>query len=488
MISIENLFFQYFGEGKPILDGVSLEIKANEFLVISGDSGSGKSTLALAMCGYLFQQEKGEISGIIRIGNQDISSVPFSEVARDVFLVQQNPENQFCTLTVQDEIAFGLENLAMPKLEMEERIEMALRSVMAIDLLHRDLRTLSGGEQQKVAIATAVALKPKVIILDEPTSNLDGPSTENVINVLNELRQNKELTLVVIEHKLDFLLDFATKLVLLEKGKVRTRTILYRGHSKSNPSGGLKKPKIDAFVDPLIDIENGIIFRQGNNILSIDRLIVYPGEFISAVGHNGAGKTSLLYALTGLIEIQAKRKQIFGKEIKKVKPGNISGEIGLVFQNPDHQFFADSVYGEIIFPINNFLAAPKIDLEWVEKIMRTFKLDHLREKHPLKLSYGQKKRLSIASALSNKPKLLLLDEIFIGQSYEEITSILDMICLFIGEFSSAVILVNHLPDVVHLFASREISIERGTIASDLVLQAGEVSSGLKYDTRGDYAH
>jgi energy-coupling factor transporter ATP-binding protein EcfA2 len=220
MISIQGLSYQFPGRSVQALCDVSLEVAPGEFVVLAGPSGCGKSTLALALTGILFRQYDGEAHGTVRVDGLDAREQPVYDLAEVVGLVQQNPETQFCTLTVRDEVAFGLENRRMPPEDIARRMEWALHVVGAAHLLDRSLATLSGGEKQKVAIAAVMAAKPRVLILDEPTSNLDPSATAEVFATIAHIREKAAITVIVIEHKLGYLLPFGPRVVRMEAGRI----------------------------------------------------------------------------------------------------------------------------------------------------------------------------------------------------------------------------------------------------------------------------
>ncbi|NLS76726.1 MAG: ABC transporter ATP-binding protein, partial [Chloroflexi bacterium] len=188
MIDIRGLTWRFDGAPRPALQEITLRIEPGELVVISGPSGCGKSTLALAMGGYLFQQYHGQAEGSVEVGGLDVRQVPIYRAAEIVGLVQQNPENQFCTLNVMDELAFALENRRYPPAEIRQQIAWALEVVGAAHLRDRALATLSGGEKQKVAIASMLVGRPQVLILDEPTSSLDPAATRAVLEAIGRLR------------------------------------------------------------------------------------------------------------------------------------------------------------------------------------------------------------------------------------------------------------------------------------------------------------
>ncbi|MCD6148501.1 ABC transporter ATP-binding protein, partial [bacterium] len=217
MIRIENFSFRY--NKKWVLKEINLEIKRGDFVLIAGKSGSGKSTLALAISGFL--KGKGEKKGNIYFKGKNVDEYELFDLAKNIGIVQQDPENQICTLNVTDELSFALENMCLDKKEIEKRIKWALSIVGAENLRDRDTFSLSGGEKQKIAIASILAMKPDVIIFDEPTSNLDPKVTLEIFNVIKRIREKANITVIVIEHKWEYIMKYVNKIALLEDGRLK---------------------------------------------------------------------------------------------------------------------------------------------------------------------------------------------------------------------------------------------------------------------------
>ena len=230
VIETKNLTYTYPGGTKPSISDISIKVEKGDFLLITGPSGCGKTTLCRCFNGLIPHFYQGELKGEITVAEMDVTKHPTYEMAKHVGLVFQNPENQLFALSIEKDVAFGLENLGVPRKEMQERVEWALNLTGIYDLRERSPHEVSGGQQQRVAIASVLAMQPKIIVLDEPTSFLDPLSAEKIFEVIHELNQKLGLTVVLVEHRLDLTAKYANHIIIMDEGKVcsdgETREVL----------------------------------------------------------------------------------------------------------------------------------------------------------------------------------------------------------------------------------------------------------------------
>jgi len=231
IIEIKDLAYSYPGASKPSIDGVSLKIEKGEFVLITGPSGCGKTSLCRCFNGLVPHFYQGDLKGQVTVAGQDISKQQTFDMAKHVGLVFQNPENQLFALSVEKDVAFGLENLGMPREQIRERVDWALNLTGIYDLRERSPHEVSGGQQQRVAIASVLAMQPEIIVLDEPTSFLDPLSAQKIFEVIYKLNKEQGITVVLVEHRLDLTAKYTDHLIVMEKGKIRLegnpRDILY---------------------------------------------------------------------------------------------------------------------------------------------------------------------------------------------------------------------------------------------------------------------
>lgn len=464
-IEISHLSFRYKEEGNHILHDINLCIDEGEWLMISGSSGSGKTTLAYAIAGILFHQKMGIYQGNVRVGNELIEKTPLYQIADVIGFVQQNADDQFCTLNVADELAFGMENRCIPPEEIKKRISDALVITRAEGLLKRNLFELSGGEKQKIAIASILTLNPMVLILDEPTSNLDIPSTKAIFDVLNDLRKTKKLTVIIIEHRIQYFKELFKRCIHMGNGE-----IVYDGKVENSPF--FQNPeKAETYrnihkndgKDAILSLQNWNYENGDGFKLEIGDLELKRGEIIALMGANGSGKTTFLKTLIGVLK--CKQGSMEFKENGSTSPVRT----GYIFQNADEQIFMNTVKDEISYGLKNYHLEDIQHQAKSKEMLEVFGLENKEENNPHQLSYGEKKRLNLISTLIFSPSILLLDEIFIGQDIYQVDYILNKL-LQLRNFGVTIIAAIHDPALMNQMADRILFLEDGSLRFCLPLQ------------------
>jgi energy-coupling factor transport system ATP-binding protein len=514
LIKINDLTFSYAETDKTALNNISLKIEDSEFVLITGPSGCGKSTLCRCINGLVPSFYGGKIHGEVKVQDLDAIYTPTKVMAKKVGMVFQDPENQLVAMDVEKEIAFGLENFGFSKTIMAKRIEEVLDTVGIDHLRNRLLSTLSGGEKQKTAIASVLVLHPEILVLDEPTSELDPKGAEEVIQLVKRLNEEFGLTVVIVEHRIDRVLHSVDRIVIMDNGM-----IVYDGNPRdwihhvgdtlpdigvppiSRLSVELQKKNIDAKT-PLTIKEGRQYFSQvfkskkfnkhnfdlsqknnssgtivvrvknlwykypdGPTTLKDINLSVSKGEFVSLVGRNASGKTTLAKLLNGLLRPTKGLVEINGINTIKTSVETLSKHVGYVFQDPNVHLFADTVEDEITFIMQNLGFSPELIEESLEKMLKQFDLNHLRHVYPRSLSTGEKQRVALSSVLAASPQLLILDEPTRGLDYALKKNLMHHLKSY-QENGGTILLISHDIELVAEFGERVILMSEGKIVAD----------------------
>lgn len=389
MLRAQQVSFRY-PQANHGLKPTSLEITPGEVTLVTGPSGCGKSTLARCLIGLIPHLYHGELSGEVWINGDRTIEVPMWQLAEKAGMVFQNPAAQMLAPSVEEEIIFGLENLGLPHDEITQRLEIVLQQFDLVALRSRSPQTLSGGEQQKLALAAIVARQPEALILDEPLSMLDTTAAGELIAHLESLAKAGK-TVVIFEHRQEFLEGVEGLRVLNLAGNLQPEDSLPEQAAL---------PSREKFA---LEIEGLRVNLGGRAILSNFSLNLASGEWVAIVGRNGAGKTTLLRALSGL-------QKFDGRVAAITSSGEKYPDFGMVFQNPDLQLFNPTVRDEILYRV------PEPDLDFYGAIVKALGLQPYEDTPPLLLSEGEKKRVALAMVLMRHPAHgVLLDEPSLGQ-------------------------------------------------------------------------
>ncbi len=457
MLEARNLTFSYDGATK-VLDSLDFRVKRGDIVVITGSTGSGKSTLAKCLAGFIPRSIPGEFSGSITADDIDTAELPIAEIARQIALVQQDPESQICTLQVADEVAFGPENYGTDPEEIASLVDSSLNAVGSSHLHSRATFELSGGEKQRLIIASMIACQPNYLILDEPSSSLDPTGVLQLRNILRNLK-SQNIGILLIEHNLSIVQPVADRMLLLSEGKLHP---LEFEHPEPTERTSREPHTPSSIVLSTQNLSFSYGDRQVINNVSFD---INKGEIIGLMGSNGSGKTTLLGLLGGLLVPESGDVYQGDSPLEKMSAKDIARTTATVFQNPNHQIFEKTVWKEQNLTLNSLDLVSSETLQQSENTLKRAKLVGMKERNPFSLSHGQKRRLNVTSTTVHKPEILFFDEPFIGQDQEGREFILETVHETVKEGGTALI-VTHDPVFVKNHCNRAIFMENGAILLD----------------------
>lgn len=523
-VRIDKLSFAYPGAARPVLRAIDLTIREGEFVLLAGPSGCGKSTLALAVAGLIPSRIAGHLRGAVLLGEKNISSMDVHEVAQYIGMVFQNPEEQLIHLDVESEVAFGPENLTLPREEVARRVDEGLSATGMERWRKQETFALSGGQKQRVAIAATLAMRSSVLVLDEPTSDLDPVGTQEILAVLRDLNKRYKMTIILVEHKIDEIAPWVDRVLLMDHGRVVVDApprMAFSDIERWRPLGvavpqmvhlGQALPDVFQGAVPLsvqqaYDALHGTPYEQslrrhnaelqsraairssvqpGNGsqaqsivtweqvdlaygpkqVLQDVNLRIQAREWVALVGPNGSGKTSLASLAMGF---QAPTHGMVQQHGKVVKTGQISRQAektAYLFQAADSMLFTESVEQEFLFGIKHQRKKLAYLPFSVEELLEIVDLKAYRKANPFHLSHGQRKRLAIGALLTRYPDLLILDEPTTGQDEGHARAFLQFLQRLREQHGFTYMMITHHMEAVARYATRVVVLKNGHIAMD----------------------
>jgi len=515
LIEVTDLSFRYPLTEKWALNSVSISVEKGEFVAIVGPTGAGKTTLCMCLNGLVPNNIRGDFRGTAKIAGLETNKSPVADLAHHVGIVFQSPESQLFGLTVEEEIAFGPENYNFQVQEISERIDWALDIVRMKEFSSKSPYDLSGGQKQRVAIAGALALRPEVLVMDEPLTELDPIGKSEVSATIRRLRDEHEITVVLVEHETEEVANYADRVLLMEQGRVTyqapPREFFQR--TKYLQSRGVDSPQVTQVASCLCDdgmwtgalpirleeavetlkrlsehgpvihsVDSSSRFRDGvESVISFDDVtFLYPdgtealrhinfevktGEFVAIIGQNGSGKTTLAKQLNGLLRPASGAVYINGIDTRKATVAELARTVGYLFQNPDHQIFSKTVEEEVTFgPKNLGMSTGEIESS-VNEALLTAGIQALKVQHPLFLNKGQRQLVALASILSMKPQVLVLDEPTTGQDANGRRQIMSLVQR-LHAAGKTIIVITHDMRLVAEYAPRAVVMWNGNIIGD----------------------
>jgi energy-coupling factor transport system ATP-binding protein len=527
IIALEGVTYSYEGESEPVLRDLSLTVRSGEFVLILGPSGCGKSTLLNLLNGSAPHLIHGTLTGGAWVCGKSVAETKVVEFATEVGMVFQDPDAQIINSRVRDEVCFGLENLCRPTAEILTRQAEALGFVGLSGFGDRSIFELSGGQKQRVSIAAVLAAQPRLLVLDEPTANLDPAGMAEVFAVLARLNEEQGTTIVMVEHRVDELAHKVSRVVMMDRGG-----IVFDGDPRAAFSSQRTVHSEEADVVPIAswfpqvselaldlaaasrraltleevplsvddaealcrtwtfpagasspaDVTPTAESRESRPLLSIkelnfgyDRpapilkgvnLEISSNSMIALLGQNGSGKTTLARLLVGINRAPAGKVMFEGKDLSQLGAREIAADIGYVFQNPDHQFVTDRVDDEVAYGLKVRDFSEEAVAERVDDVLKIVDLERYRDRSPFSLSLGERRRLSVATMLVLEPRLLVLDEPTIGQDHERAQQLMGLMARLRERYGTTILMITHDVRLVAQWADRALVLRSGEIAFD----------------------
>lgn len=512
VIEFQNFSFQYYSQAEPTLKNINLTIYEGEKVLICGPSGSGKSTIGHCINGLIPHSYKGEISSSLNIMGKDASTLNIFERSKMVGTVLQDTDGQFIALTVGEDIAFSLENDCISQEDMFEIVQDVARLVDMDHYLKQSVHHLSGGQMQRVAVAGVLVNDVEILLFDEPLASLDPATGQHVVGLIDRLQKEMKKTVIIIEHRLeDVLTHPVDRIIVVDHGeiiadmdphqllasnllsKVGIREPLYikvakyagcritkemqPGHIDTFHVDACKKPLLQWFREttlsgpvktnePILELKN-ISFQYENGAFSLKdvSLSFQNGEMVSIIGKNGAGKSTLSKLICGFERPNSGKIYYAGNDVTADTIAERSKRVGMVLQNPNHMISKHMIFDEVAFGLE-LRGVP--EKERTERVLETLKICGL---YPFRnwpisaLSYGQKKRVTIASILALEPEVIILDEPTAGQDLRHYTEIMEFL-VFLNKKGKTILMVTHDMHLMLEYTPRAIVINDGRVIAD----------------------
>ena len=485
-LTIKDLTFQYNSRQEPAIQDISFTANPGEVLLIAGSSGCGKTTLLRCINGLIPTAYNGDMQGEVLLYGQSVLDMDMAEISQQIGTVLQDPERQILGTHVLNDVGFGPESLGMPREEILSRVDMALEKMHITHLRDRETFDTSGGEKQKIALAGVLAMKPSILLLDEPLASLDPASASNALKIFRQLA-DEGLAVLIVEHRVEDVLSIHPEKVLyMDEGRITyegdveglvqvvdytriklpAEVVIERAKQAPPPKFSPILVPSKEEPQPLVHFED-VHFRYDEElpfVLEDINFKIHKGDVIAILGHNGSGKTTMVKHALGLLKPTKGYVYLEGVDTQESTVATAAKSVGYVFQSPSQMLFAPTVAQELAFGPKNLGFSKEKTQENVTWAIETVHLEEEVDMPPLALSFGQQKRVSIAAILSMRSRILMMDEPTAGQDYWNYNAFMDAILQMPG--FDAVVFITHDLDLALIYANRIMVLYDGKIVED----------------------
>lgn len=521
-IRVSELSFQYEKAQKPTLQGIQFTVEQGKFIALMGETGAGKTSLLMTLNGLIPHFMEGSYTGNVTVHNLSTRLLQTHELVETVGMVLQDPETQIFGFNIWEDVAFGPSNMGVALSEIKYRVGRALQQVGLQGYEERSTEFLSGGEKQRLAIAGILAIGPRILLLDEPTSELDPEGKMHVFSIVQELQKKHDLTIVMAEHESEQILAYADQVIVMQSGKIAWQgkpEVLFADEEKVNsfqlnppavaslfwawkrkgvPIGDTCPRNASEMVQRLnrwledkpilfptiqesigtttkdqrderkiiLEVQNLVhTYPNGHQVLHSLDLQIAQGDCIALIGHNGAGKSTLCKHFNGLLQPSNGRILFDGKDLASKETSHWATKIGYVFQNPDNQIFSATVLEEVMYGLQLQNLPRDVQKEKALVVLRFLGLEEYLNVHPFTLNKGLRQLLAIASVLVLEPEVLIIDEPTTGQDHRGMENILALLQK-LKRKGHTLLLITHNMKVVTSIANRVLIMHQGRISKD----------------------